>query len=69
MIAPVFSMMMDDLRHGVINCILVKDLSRFGRDYVQTGEYIEKNISFYGERGSYPSSKISITSGRMPEIR
>ena len=47
---PGFSMMMDDLRHGAINCILVKDLSRFGRDYVQTGEYIEKIFPFMGTR-------------------
>lgn len=28
-------------RQGRINCVLVKDLSRFGRDYIQTGYYIQ----------------------------
>lgn len=42
--------MMDDVRKGLIKCIVVKDLSRFGRDYIQTGEYIEKIFPFLGIR-------------------
>lgn len=38
---PEFTRMMDDVRSGRIQCILVKDLSRFGRDLVETGYYIE----------------------------
>jgi len=37
---------MDDVRNGNINCIIVKDLSRFGRDYLETGNYIEKILPF-----------------------
>ena len=37
---------MDDVRSGKINCIIVKDLSRFGRNYIETGEYIEKIFPF-----------------------
>lgn len=33
--------MMDDVRCGKIQCIVVKDLSRFGRDFLETGYYIE----------------------------
>ena len=33
--------MMDDVRTGKIQCIVVKDLSRFGRDFLETGYYIE----------------------------
>ena len=47
---PGFLSMMNDLKRGVINCIVVKDLSRFGRDYVQTGEYIEKIFPFMETR-------------------
>ena len=32
---------MDDVRSGRISCIVVKDLSRFGRDYLETGYYLE----------------------------
>lgn len=47
---PGFDMMMNDLRKGFINCIVVKDLSRFGRNYIETGEYIEKIFPFMGTR-------------------
>lgn len=43
---PNFNRMMDDVRSGKINCIIVKDLSRFGRNYIETGEYIEKIFPF-----------------------
>ena len=33
--------MMQDVRTGKIQCIVVKDLSRFGRDYIETGNYLE----------------------------
>lgn len=38
---PEFVRLMDDVRNGKIECIVVKDLSRFGRDYLETGYYIE----------------------------
>lgn len=47
---PEFSRMMDLVRAGKINCILVKDLSRFGRDYIEAGEYLEKIFPFLGVR-------------------
>ena len=42
--------MMRDMRDGVIDCIVVKDLSRLGRDYVETGNYIERVFPFFGAR-------------------
>lgn len=36
-----FQKMIEDILAGKINCIIVKDLSRLGRDYVTTGYYIE----------------------------
>lgn len=41
---------MDDVRSGKIQCIVVRDLSRFGRDYVETGNYLEKIFPALGTR-------------------
>lgn len=38
--------MMNDVRAGKLNCILVKDFSRFGRNYIETGNYLEKILPF-----------------------
>ena len=45
-----FHRLMDDVRNHNVNCIIVKDLSRFGRDYLETGNYIEKILPFLGVR-------------------
>ena len=47
---PAFQEMMADVKAGKINCIVVKDLSRFGRNYLDSGEYIEKIFPFLGVR-------------------
>lgn len=39
---PGFKLLMDDLKSGVINCVVVKDLSRFGRNYIEVGNYLER---------------------------
>ena len=39
---PDFQRMMEQVKKRKINCIIVKDLSRFGRDYIDSGRYIEK---------------------------
>ncbi|MCD7733381.1 MAG: recombinase family protein [Oscillospiraceae bacterium] len=36
-----FRRMMEDIRDGRINCVLVKDLSRFGRNHIEAGYYLE----------------------------
>ena len=36
-----FRDMMEDVRGGIINLVLVQDLSRFGRNYLETGKYLE----------------------------
>lgn len=38
---PAFKEMMEDLNNKVIDTVMVKDLSRFGRDHIQTGYFIE----------------------------
>lgn len=47
---PEFTRMMDDVKAGKVDCIVVKDLSRFGRDYIETGNYLEKIFPFLGVR-------------------
>lgn len=49
-IRPEFSRMMGDVRDRKINCIIVKDLSRLGRNYLESGEYLEKVFPFFGIR-------------------
>lgn len=39
---PDFKRMLDDIDNGKINLVITKDLSRLGRDYIETGRYIEK---------------------------
>ena len=39
---PGFQQMMQDVNAGKIQCIVVKDLSRFGRDYIEVGRYLQK---------------------------
>ena len=39
---PDFQRMIKDIKSGKINMVITKDLSRLGRDYIETGEYIEK---------------------------
>jgi len=47
---PSFQAMIEDVKAGRTDCIVVKDLSRFGRNYLDAGEYIEKIFPFLGVR-------------------
>ena len=47
---PAFERLMEDVRTGRIDCIVVKDLSRFGRNYKETGNYLEKIFPFLDVR-------------------
>lgn len=42
--------MLSDIREGKIDCVIVKDLSRFGRNYIESGRYIEKIFPMLGIR-------------------
>lgn len=47
---PAFERMMKAVKEGAINCIVVKDLSRFGRNHVEVGDYLERIFPFLGVR-------------------
>lgn len=47
---PQFTEMIELAKKGKINCIIVKDCSRFGRDYVELGDYLEQLFPFLGVR-------------------
>lgn len=45
-----FNRLMADVRLRKVDCIIVKDFSRFGRNYIETGNYIQKIFPFLGVR-------------------
>ncbi len=47
---PAFLQMIKDIRAGIINCVIVKDLSRFGRNYIEVGKYLEEIFPAYDIR-------------------
>jgi len=47
---PAVTEMLDMVREGGIQCIVVKDLSRFGRNYIEVSEYIDQIFPFLGVR-------------------
>jgi DNA invertase Pin-like site-specific DNA recombinase len=47
---PQFQAMMVDIRAGLVDCVCVKDLSRFGRNFTETGKYLEQIFPFLGIR-------------------
>ncbi|SFR54268.1 recombinase family protein [Anaeromicropila populeti] len=47
---PEFKRMMEDVHLGKINLIIVKDLSRFGRDYIEAGRWIQRILPAFSVR-------------------
>ncbi|MDD4844027.1 MAG: recombinase family protein, partial [Anaerotignum sp.] len=47
---PGLKELLEEIKNGDINCIIVKDLSRFGRNYIEAGRYIEQIFPFLGVR-------------------
>ena len=61
---PAFHRMMADIQSGRIRCVVVKDLSRFGRNFLETGYYIETvfpklNVKLISVNDAFDSSKQS----------
>lgn len=60
-----FDEMIKDMRAGRIDCIIVKDLSRLGRNYLETGNYVERifpffNVRFIAVTDGYDSEKSDV---------
>ena len=71
---PGFEALIRDVEQGIINCIIVKDLSRFGRNYVLTGQYLEqyfpmKGIRFIAINDNYDSFHSTANDDFMMPIR
>ena len=65
--------MMEKVRHGEINLICVKDFSRFSRDYIETGNYLECTFPFMGVRfisinDGYDSDDYKGTTGGLEVV-
>ena len=57
---PSFQEMIKDMEAGKVNLIIVKDLSRFGREYIEAGRYLQKVFPAGGGAGSLQSQTITI---------
>lgn len=71
---PAFKRLVEDIDQGKINCVLVKDLSRFGRNYIQTGLYLEqyfplKGVRFIAINDNYDSAQSNADTDFMMPIR
>ena len=63
---PNFKNMIEDLNAGKFRIIIVKDLSRFGRDYIESGKYLqkifpEKGIRFISVNDNYDSENADVS--------
>lgn len=47
---PAFQKMINGIKKGEITCVIVKDFSRFARNYIEAGDYIERIFPFLGVR-------------------
>ena len=70
---PGFQQMLSDCRRGRISCILVKDLSRFGRNFLEVNTYLEDvfpslKIRFIAVGEGYDSGKDGVLYGRAPDL-
>lgn len=68
---PEIKRLLSDVRNNRIQCIMVKDFSRFGRDYVEVGNYIEKVFPFMGIRFIAVNNhfdSITMKAGEVPNM-
>ncbi len=72
---PAFQEMMIDIESGKVNCVIVKDLSRFGREYIETGRYLQKIFPTYGVRfiaindGIDTANELNINDGLITSFK
>ena len=58
-----FKRMIADIEAGEIDCVIVKDLSRFGRDYIDMGYYLERYFPAHGVRFIAVSDNVDSATG------
>lgn len=61
---PAFRKLEADIDAGRVNCVLVKDLSRFGRDYIEMGRYLERVFPTQGVRFIAVNDHVDSRQGR-----
>ena len=71
---PEFNRLMQDVKTGRVQCIVVKDLSRFGRDYLETGYYLDQifpllNVRFIAITDQYDSNRPDSRIGLITPIK
>ena len=54
-----FQQLQDDMKSGEIGCVVVKDFSRFGRDYIGVGDYLEQSSKVQAACPWYPPTDTS----------
>ncbi|WP_279000050.1 recombinase family protein [[Clostridium] scindens] len=67
---PEFKRMTSDIESGKVNCVIVKDLSRFGRDYIEAGRLIQKiypafHVRFIAITDNYDSLTADMTESSL----
>ena len=60
---PGYIEMMNDVRSGFINCIIIRDLSRLGREHLEMGRLVDKVFPFLGVRFVSVIDKIDTEKG------
>ena len=65
---PGVKRLLDDAKQGVINTILVKDMSRFGRNYIMVGQYLDYVFSTFGIRFVALSDNIDTENKDTPAM-
>lgn len=64
---PDFKRMINDIEHNLIDTVIVKDLSRLGRDYLKTGYFLEEFFPKYKVRFISLNDDIDSNEG-IPEL-
>ncbi len=70
---PSFERLLEQIKKGEIGCVIVKDFSRFGRDYIELGDYLERIFPFLGVRfisvnDGYDSNDFKGTTGGLDVV-
>ena len=70
---PGFERLLEQIKKGEVSCVIVKDFSRFGRDYIELGDYLERIFPFMGVRfisvnDGYDSDDYKGTTGGLDVV-